>query len=376
MTISSDDASESARAALRAYLQRCEVRLSTMHRIGGAFISGAGLLVLLPLFMQRTIDQLVEIFRSVPIGVTYPFPIFCFAIPAAIALVVPLIALWMLLRELIHFYFSADIPEPSDTTTARTFHPRLALTAIPIADDECPEQKSAIRHEQFTTRLRKFLLSSNSRQNKWLDEMMKDDASRRVALPAESQFLDGIKERNEWFDRMRLAYGLAGAYDRNLVQEAAKSEISLIRHNLILRRLVMRYMKALVLFLWTAVVLFLCLPLAKGSAWPTSIEAITGAFLFWSALASFLVRAPMRWIYHLHTQDTSDRTRDPHLKTFEQFMSWICLCSTLIGSALLIGGLRVREEWAVVLVCFAVAIDFVVIARSHGKADWAPLRWI
>lgn len=31
---------------LRAYLQRAEVRLSTMHRIAGAFLGGAGLLTL------------------------------------------------------------------------------------------------------------------------------------------------------------------------------------------------------------------------------------------------------------------------------------------------------------------------------------------
>lgn len=39
-----------ARNAMRAFLQRSEVRLSTMHRIANAFLSGAGLLVLFPVF--------------------------------------------------------------------------------------------------------------------------------------------------------------------------------------------------------------------------------------------------------------------------------------------------------------------------------------
>ena len=34
------------RAAMRAFLQRCEVRLSTMHRVATALLSGAGILVL------------------------------------------------------------------------------------------------------------------------------------------------------------------------------------------------------------------------------------------------------------------------------------------------------------------------------------------
>jgi hypothetical protein len=40
--------SESDLQEYRAYLQRAETRLSTLHRVAGAFISGAGLLTLLP----------------------------------------------------------------------------------------------------------------------------------------------------------------------------------------------------------------------------------------------------------------------------------------------------------------------------------------
>jgi len=39
-TVSPDE-----RAAMRAYLQRCEVRLSTVHRVATALLSGAGILV-------------------------------------------------------------------------------------------------------------------------------------------------------------------------------------------------------------------------------------------------------------------------------------------------------------------------------------------
>ena len=40
------------RAAIRAFLQRCEVRLSTVHRVATALLSGAGLMVLLPAIVR------------------------------------------------------------------------------------------------------------------------------------------------------------------------------------------------------------------------------------------------------------------------------------------------------------------------------------
>src|SRR5277367_1692075 len=43
---------EQERNAMRAYLQRAEVRLSAMDRVATAFISGAGLLVLFPIFFR------------------------------------------------------------------------------------------------------------------------------------------------------------------------------------------------------------------------------------------------------------------------------------------------------------------------------------
>ncbi len=39
-------------AAMRAYLQRAEVRLSTMHRVAGVLLNGAGLLFLFPVLLK------------------------------------------------------------------------------------------------------------------------------------------------------------------------------------------------------------------------------------------------------------------------------------------------------------------------------------
>ncbi len=40
------------REGLRAFIQRAETRLGTMHRVGGGFISGAGLLILMPFIFR------------------------------------------------------------------------------------------------------------------------------------------------------------------------------------------------------------------------------------------------------------------------------------------------------------------------------------
>jgi predicted membrane metal-binding protein len=59
-TITADD-----RAAMRAFLQRCEVRLSTAHRVATALLSGAGILVLLPA-LER--DSVMQVLRSLLAG--------------------------------------------------------------------------------------------------------------------------------------------------------------------------------------------------------------------------------------------------------------------------------------------------------------------
>ena len=61
----SGDLSAEERSAVRAYLQRSEVRLSTMHRVASALLSGAGLMVLLPA-VER--DSVVSVVRALLTG--------------------------------------------------------------------------------------------------------------------------------------------------------------------------------------------------------------------------------------------------------------------------------------------------------------------
>src|SRR5690349_11344215 len=55
------------RDELRAFLQRGEVRLSTMHRIAGVFLNGAGLLFLIPILVK---DAFIQMMLSVTYALT------------------------------------------------------------------------------------------------------------------------------------------------------------------------------------------------------------------------------------------------------------------------------------------------------------------
>src|SRR5437870_4023402 len=112
--------------AMRAYLQRAEVRLSTMHRVASAFLGGAGLLILFPVFFGGVISGLLRSFLGPPPGVLPLISSFLLAATFCISVATPLYALYLLLRDLVHFYFVGHSPGfPS-----KLFNPRFVLSGI------------------------------------------------------------------------------------------------------------------------------------------------------------------------------------------------------------------------------------------------------
>src|SRR4051812_44783175 len=114
---------------MRAFLQRCEVRLSTMHRVATALLSGAGILVLLPA-VER--DSLLQVLRSLLVG---PIPASRGLLTAAVALSIglALTMLWFVVVELTRFYFHAN---HIVHTGGEVFTPRFTLTGLRLPDDE------------------------------------------------------------------------------------------------------------------------------------------------------------------------------------------------------------------------------------------------
>ena len=52
---------EESRAAMRAFLQRSEVRLSTIHRVAQALLGGSALILLLPLFLRDAFPKMMTV---------------------------------------------------------------------------------------------------------------------------------------------------------------------------------------------------------------------------------------------------------------------------------------------------------------------------
>jgi hypothetical protein len=364
---------DDVKTAQRAYLQRAEVRLSTMHRIASAFVSGAALLILLPLFLR---DALSPIMGAVSGVFTETFVPMLYLVPLVIAFVIPIVSLFLLLKDLILFYFSASIPEPKQPEKP-TFHPRFALTGIPYSDDEGEDAKRRIRSEQFKPPLTFFLLPHREHQKKWLRDLVSTPEGRRIALPSDSKYLTMCDPNHPDFDLVRMAFGLTGAYDRSLEVEVAKTELSLIRHNLLLRRLVMRYMKALILFIWTGLVLFVLVSALGSLVNPgdkgKGLFVVSLGLLIWSTFAPFLIRLPVRWIYREFDQNASDVTRDEHLVKFEIGVIIACLVATMAVTA----AYYLRDLSAFVGVgVLACVFNIVVLLRSRGRLGHDAFRWI
>ncbi|UQR61625.1 hypothetical protein LRP30_33105 [Bradyrhizobium sp. C-145] len=185
--------------------------------------------------------------------------------------------------------------------------------------------------------------------------------------------------RGQDFNELRMAFGLAGAYDRSLVEEVAKSELSLIRHNLLLRRLVMRYMKALLSLIWTAIVSFALVALLRnkllipetGSP-ENTLLVVTLSFFLWATLTPAIIRSPVRWTYSEYDQNTSDSTRDPHLVHFERGVTVVCIIACVLGTVGLFPFWEYRSLYLLVGPLFAA----LVLAKSFGRLATGPLRWL
>ncbi len=308
--------SEDERNAMRSFLQRVEVRLSTMHRIGSAFIGGAGLLLLFPVFFKEVITGMMALFMNPIDGSTSLIVCvskFLLLIPFVFSLFIPLYALFYLLRDLVHFYFVGHTPGFPSTL----FNPRFVLSGLAFSPDESKEVKRQVLINQYSSNLIHFVLPFGEEQAKYYDEVI--NSNRQQIIPEDRKIenlfekgiiskidgesevavhCDGIFERRSPLDieRFNAAFGLAGVKDRKLIEEVAKGEASLVKHATALRRLVLRYMKALLMFILTTLVSFFLVSLIKAdNLW--TIFIIACGYLAWAVLTPIVLKLPINWIY-------------------------------------------------------------------------------
>lgn len=305
------------RNAMRAYLQRTEVRNSTLHRIAIGFVSGAGLMILIPVFFKEIIDGIIlvllrnvdRVFTPNMTGVDIVVALLMYGMviyPLVISLALPIYALYALLQDIVHFYFSVYAPGFSEGLTNPTF----SLGGLAFSPDESPQAKREVMKYQYShSEHMKYLMPfSSKRRARYFDHLIEKTQGRIIPesrrferLQAEGLLPPDVDEH--LINQFNAAMGITRVYDRPLVEEVAYQEMAVVRNVMYLRRLVLRYVKALLLFVWTMLVSFVMLPFLQEPRLP-SFVVLSAGYLVWSLLAPAIMGLPFRWMYRHRTRDS------------------------------------------------------------------------
>ncbi|MFZ4814254.1 MAG: hypothetical protein ACOYL5_06955 [Phototrophicaceae bacterium] len=353
MTLTNDE-----RNAMRAFLQRCEVRLSTLHRIGLGFISGAGLLLLFPVFLKDAFDGTAAIFLNEArnhfptmgnngLALTVVLYVLL-AYPLIMALAVPLYGVYLLIKDVVHFYFTIYMPGMlGDLQT-----PSFGLTGLTFwADETNPEIKRQVMAYQYTHGHMDYMLPfSDQKRHEYLD-LLYERTNQQIVPPTRTpealRELDVIPPETTEADVLRFgtAFGMTYSLDRTLVQDVAMTEMALSRHILYLRRLMMRYIKTLLVFLWTTIILFVALPFLRDPRLP-SLVILAFVYLVWGVMVLPILQWPLLWIYRHRRGDIHPEHIDTQLNLFNRAVRGWCITAivssvgalTLALISLLMGG--------------------------------------
>lgn len=328
---------------MRAYLQRTEVRISTIHRVAVGFLSGAGLLFLFPVFLKDSILVLIRVFldykplaparlgESGQLGAV--IGILLALVPFVLSLGIPAVALLLLIKDTIRFYFIGHAPGFPE----EYFNPRFVVTGVAFSPDESEAIKDQIQMIQYGTDLINFILPfDESRASDYsgvIDPQRKIVPATRklprlmrrgIVQSATSKPIDALTPEDHVLvngvyrtpdgeyqvlpftnrqrtvkdiDRFNAALGLAGFVDRTLQEEVAKQEVAVVRHGLKLRQLMFRYFQALLILLWTALATFIMLPFLTDNSgrFPTLVVLGVG-YTVWSVFAPITIHLPVRWL--------------------------------------------------------------------------------
>ncbi len=333
--------------------------MSTLHRIAVGMLSGAGLLVVLPVVAR---DSVTGILRAlVSGGVDAADGLLIVAVVAMLA--VPVTALWWLFRDLTRFYFHAN---HLDGERGAVFTPRFTLTSLRLPSDELqPESAAVLDSTRSDPRLIELLVPTNDESRQRIDVQLgvygflrdgADDAARADGLMA-----------------------LAAARSRSLLEEVAKFEYGMARHVLKLRGLVLRYVKALLALLTTALAVYagdaVVVDVGSGADLTTSAALWLAAIvLVWAPIVVLALTSPIRWIEDLMRDDGAPSTAvadDPELTFVERIslriaaVAWV---AAILAMAVAVAGDRASTggRWAGVIV-LAASVTAVVVAALTGR---------
>lgn len=330
---------EAERNALRAFLGRAEVRMSTLHRIAVSFVGGAGLLLLIPIFLRDVVDGVLMILlesfmaqaqaTSVSIGWILTITMVAMIVyPFVLSLSIPLYGVYLLLKDVIHFYFTIYMPGfPSSL-----LNPTFSLYGLTFSPDESPRVKEAMQRYQYSEHNMDYMMPFSKRRRELYFDMINHTTDGEI-VPA-SRRLEAIQHLippdadPREVQRMNTAFGIARSLDRTLIEEAAVTEMAVARNILYLRRLVLRYVKTLVMFIWTTLISFVALPFLENSRFPTFVM-MSLFYMIWSLGVMRLIRMPLTWIYRHRYGDTNRDHIDAQLTFLERRVEPFCRVSVV-----------------------------------------------
>lgn len=346
------------RAAMRAFLQRSEVRLSTIHRTFTALLSGAGVLVLLPAVGR---DSVVNVVRPLLGSPNSPLHL-TLAVLVALMLLLAFIAIWLLLYEIARFYFHANHLTHEGGTT---FTPRWTLTALHLPMDELGEAgRAALLERRNDPDNIELLVPRTERFRNYVDGL----ADAYPGLHANGEVTDAVRAAS--------LLQLAGVKDRLLIDEVAKVEYGMARQIIRVQVVVLRYIKAVLVVLACTLCTFVLAGVATSSpTLDTSAERwIVAVFLVWAPAVLFVSASPVRWLGQLLMIEGATRSgirRDKELTRLDRVTATV---SSVVFVTSIVCGivLMTRDASTIGTIAFgAVAIagcaaELVLLWRVRG----------
>lgn len=280
--VASVEFSSDERAAMRAYLQRSEVRLSTIHRTVTALLSGAGVLVLLPAIGR---DSVVNVLRALLSSTTPLHTALAALVVATLGLTFAVV--WLLLYEITRFYFHSN-----HVTSERgaTFTPRFTLTSLHLpADELSPGASEILRERRDDPSNVELLVPRNEIARRHIDAQIRAyDGLAAVDAPTDAS-------------RAQALLQLAGVRDRLLVDEVAKIEYGMARHVLRVQVIVLRYIKALLVVLTTVASTYTLAAVVEGDPEVSDSAArwMVTTLALWAPAVLFVSASPVHWLDQL-----------------------------------------------------------------------------
>lgn len=306
--------------------------MSTLHRTAACLLGGAAVMLLLPLFFPTAPAALLASVLRIR-GASEPAAILL-ASAMGITFGVPIWGFILIVADLIGFFFTGhrfDVSgEDDQIVETAVFNPRLALHSMLAPNAELP----LAAYTKLIEKRQELLAVLLPEDDDWRARF--DDRMHQIF-----RIDPDVSLSNE--SRLGYAFRLAVSVPRTLLEEAAKMELSLTKHILLLRIGQLRFFKTLLLVPITVLTAILATSLiandrtVPGAADNSALELVQliGVFLAWGPLAVGAVGSPNRWIYRMSpgVGTVNDVYDDPRMVRFENGVVFLATINAVLLTA-------------------------------------------